>query len=107
MRKVQSNVILVQSNEGNTKCNKSIVTCDVGTTQYDNRTIKCEKINEGNTEYDKSTVTCDVGTTQCDNRTVKCGKKNLSTTKCEKGTVKCDVGITFMIIELSNVRKNK
>ena len=75
MRKVQSNVILVQSNEWNTKCNKSTVTCDVGTTQYDNRTIKCEKINEGNTEYDKSTVTCDVGTTQCDNRTVKCEKK--------------------------------
>ena len=30
-------------NKGTTKYDKRIVTCDVGTAQYENETIKCEK----------------------------------------------------------------
>ena len=50
-------------------------TCDVGTTQCKDSTLKCEKKNKGTTECDKSTVTSDVGTTQCENGTIKCEKK--------------------------------
>ena len=32
-----------KKSKGTTKCEKRIVTCDVGTTQYDNGTVKCEK----------------------------------------------------------------
>ena len=28
---------------GTTKCEKKKVTCDVGTTQYEDRTVKCEE----------------------------------------------------------------
>ena len=38
----------------NTKYDKSIVICDVGT-------IKCKKKNKGSIECDKSTITCDTG----------------------------------------------
>ena len=48
---------------------------DVGTTQCDNGTIKCEKKNKGITECDKSTVKCDIGTAQCEDGTIKCEKK--------------------------------
>ena len=40
---------------------KRTVTCDVGTAQYEDGIIKCEK-NKGTIECDKSIVTCDVGT---------------------------------------------
>ena len=55
MTKVQSHVILVlnnvrmvpsnvrKKNKGTTECDKSIVTYDVGTTQCEDNTIKCEK----------------------------------------------------------------
>ena len=32
-----------KKNKGNTKCDKSTVTCDVGINQYDNGTVKYEK----------------------------------------------------------------
>ena len=32
-----------KKSKGTTKCEKRIVTCDVGTTQYENGTVKCEK----------------------------------------------------------------
>ena len=32
-----------KKSKGTTKCEKRIVTCDVGITQYENGTIKCEK----------------------------------------------------------------
>ena len=38
---VQSNVR--KKNKGTIKCDKSTVTCDVGTAQYKDSTIKCEK----------------------------------------------------------------
>ena len=33
----------VRKNKGITECDKSTVTCDVGTTQYENGAVKCEK----------------------------------------------------------------
>ena len=32
-----------KKSKGTTKCEKIIITCDVETAQYDDRTIKCEK----------------------------------------------------------------
>ena len=53
----------VRKNKGTIECDKSIITCDVGTAQFEDSTIKCEKkINKETTEYDKSIVTCDIGT---------------------------------------------
>ena len=47
MMLVLYNVKMVSSNvrkkKGTTECDKSIVTCDIGTTQYEDGTIKCEK----------------------------------------------------------------
>ena len=33
----------VRKNKGSTECDKSTVTCNVGTAQYEDGTIKCEK----------------------------------------------------------------
>ena len=38
---------------GTTKCDKSTVTCDVSTAQYEDGTIKCEKKKERTTECEK------------------------------------------------------
>ena len=54
---------------------QSTVTYNVGTTQCDDGTIKCEKKNKWTTECDKSTVTYDVDTVQCENGTIKCEEK--------------------------------
>ena len=32
-----------KKNKGTIECNKKTVTCDVGTTQYEDETIKCEE----------------------------------------------------------------
>ena len=64
-----------KKNKGTIECEKSIVTCDVGTAQFEDSTIKCEKKNKGIIEYDKNTITCDVGTVQCEDGTIKCEKK--------------------------------
>ena len=61
----------MRKSKGTTKCDKSTVACKVGTAQYEDDTIKCEK-NKGTTECNKSTVTCDVSTAQCENCTIKC-----------------------------------
>ena len=50
---VLHNVRMVQSNvrkkiKGTTKCDKSTVALDIGTTQCENVTIKCEKKKKGN-----------------------------------------------------------
>ena len=65
----------VRKNKGTTKCDKRTVTSDVGTAQYEDETVKCEKKSKGITECDKRTITCDVGTTQCEDGTVKCERK--------------------------------
>ena len=41
MRMEPSNVR--KKSKGTTKCKKRTVTCDVGTAQYEDRTVKCEK----------------------------------------------------------------
>ena len=51
-----------EKSKGTTKCKKRIVTYDVGTAQYEEGTLKCEKKNKETTQCDKRTVTCDVGT---------------------------------------------
>ena len=61
--------------KGTTECDKNIVTCDVGTIQREDGTIKWEKKNKGTTECNKSTVTYDVRTTQRKDGTIKCEKK--------------------------------
>ena len=73
-----------EKSKGTTKYKKINVTCDIGTTQCEDVTVKHEKKNKGTTKYKKKTVTCDVETAQYEDRTVKCGKKNKGTTKCEK-----------------------
>ena len=57
MTKIQPHVMLVflnvtmelssvRKNKGTTECDKSTITCDVGTAQYEDGTIKCEKIKK-------------------------------------------------------------
>ena len=50
-------------------------TCHVGTAQFEDDTIKCEKKILSTTECDKSTIKCDVSIIQCDNGTIKCENK--------------------------------
>ena len=57
-----------------TKRDKKIVTCDVGTAQCKDRTIKCEKKNKGTTKCERRIITYDVGIAECDDETVKCEK---------------------------------
>ena len=52
-----------------------MVKYDIGTTQCDDGTVKCEKKNKGITKYDKSTIKCNVDIVKCDNGTIKCEKK--------------------------------
>ena len=40
---------------------KRTVTCDIGTAQCEDGTVKCEKKNKGTTKCEKKTVTYDVG----------------------------------------------
>ena len=58
------------------ECNNIIVICDVGTAQWEDDTIKCEKkkIKES-LNVIKSTVTCGVGIVQCVDGAIKCEKK--------------------------------
>ena len=57
------------------ECDKSTVTCDVGITQCEDCTIKCEKKNKNITECNNIIVICDVGTAQWEDDTIKCEKK--------------------------------
>ena len=86
-----------EKSKGTTKCDKRTVTCDVGITQYDDETVKCEKQNKGTTEYDKKTVICDVGTAQCEDGTVKCEKKKREPPNVIKEP-------TYVMLELHNVK---
>ena len=53
-----------------------MVRYDIGTTQCDDGTVKCEKKKKREPlNVIKSTVKCDVGIAQCDNGTIKCEKK--------------------------------
>ena len=54
----------MRKNKATTECDKRIVTCDVGTAQCEDRTIKYDKKNKGITECNKKNVTCEVETAQ-------------------------------------------
>ena len=58
-----------------TQYDKRTLICDIGTAQYEDGTIKCERKSKGTTECEKRTVTCDVGTAQYEDETVKCEEK--------------------------------
>ena len=86
-----------EKSKGTTKYKKINVTCDIGTTQCEDVTVKHEKKNKGTTKCKKRTITCDIGTAQCEDRAVKCEKKSKGTTKCEKK-------MSCVMLELHNVR---
>ena len=86
-----------KKNKWTTKCDKSIVTYNVGTAQCEVETVNCEKKNKRIINCDKKTVKCDVqnGTMWGWNYQIfEKIKINKRTTKCDKRTVKCDVGRT-------------
>ena len=61
-----------------TQCDKIIVICDIGTTQHEDGTVKCEKKKSKGTtkcEKKKKTVTCDVGTAKYEDGIIECEKK--------------------------------
>ena len=62
-----------EKNRATTECDKSIVTSDVSTAQYEDSTIKCEK--KKSPKCDRITVTRDVGTVQCEDGIIECEKK--------------------------------
>ena len=80
---VQSNVILVlpnvtiepTKNKGTTKCDKSTIIYDVGTTQCGTVKYDKKKKKKETTKCDKSIVQCYISTTKCDNGTIKYEKK--------------------------------
>ena len=87
--KVLSNVMLVLPNmtieplnvrkkkkKKTTKCDKRIVTCNIGTAQYKNWTIRCEKkIKEPPNVIKVQSHVIYIGTAQYENKTVKCEEK--------------------------------
>ena len=92
-------------NEGIIEYDKRIVTCDVGTAQCEDETIKCEKKNKGITKCDKSTVTCDVGATQCEDGTIKCEKKIIESLNVTKELSHVMLELHNVMMKPSNVRK--
>ena len=50
------------------------LSCDVGTAQCEDGTIKFEEKSKGTTKYEKIIVTCNVGTAQYEDGTIKCEK---------------------------------
>ena len=52
----------MRKNKGTIKCDKRIVICNVGTAQYEDETVKCEKKNKRFVKYDKRIVTCNIRT---------------------------------------------
>ena len=53
---------------------KSTITCDVGSAQCEDDTIKCEKKIREPSNVTK-VQSCDVGTAQCEDGTIECEKK--------------------------------
>ena len=87
-----------------TKCEKRIVTYNVGTAQCEDGIVKCKKkvrephnvtkklsymmLESHNVRTELSNVRKkSKGTTKCEKRTVTC---DVETTQCENGTVKCE-----------------
>ena len=53
---------------------QNTATYDIGTTQWEDDIIKCEKKNKGTIKCDKSIITCDVNTAQCKDGTINVRK---------------------------------
>ena len=84
--------------KGITEYEKSFITCDVSTSQCDERIVKWEREREREREriiieYDKNIVTYDVGTIQW-RFNHQISVKNKGTTECNKSKVICDVSTT-------------
>ena len=86
-----------KKSKGTTKCEKKIVTCDVGTAQCEDGTVKYKKTNKETTKCEKIIVTSDIGTVQCEDRTVICAKKNREPLNVRKE-------LLHVMLELHNVR---
>ena len=81
-----------------TKCEKKkTITCDVGTVQCEDETVKYKKKSKRTTQCEKRTVTCDVGTVQCEDEIVKYEKKVRESPNVRKE-------LSHMMLELHNVR---
>ena len=76
-----------KKSKGTNQCEKKTVTCDVGTAQCKNRTIKCEK----------RTITCDVRIAQCKDGTIKWEKKVREPPNVTKE-------LSYVMLELHNVK---
>ena len=91
--------------KGITEYEKSFITCDVSTSQCDERIVKWEREREREREESlnvtKSIITYDVGTIQW-RFNHQISVKNKGTTECNKSKVICDVSM-----ELSNMREKK
>ena len=96
-----------ENSKGTTQCEKRIVTCDIGTAQCKDETVKCEKKSKGTAKSEKRTVTYDVGTTQCEDETVKCEKKVRDPPNVTKELSYVMLELHNMRMEPSNVRKKK
>ena len=94
MRMKPSNV---RKNKGTSECDQRTVTCDIGTTQFENGTIKCEKQSEGTTKFVKRTVTYDAGIARSKDGTVKCEKKVREPSNVRKE-------LSHMMLDLQNVK---
>ena len=78
-----------EKNKGTTKCGKRTITGDVGTVQYENRTIKCEKIREPpNITKVLSNVMLELHNVMMEPSNMR---KNKETIKCNKRTIACNV----------------
>ena len=87
-----------KKSKGTTKCEKRIVTYNVGIAQCEDETVKCEKKkSKTTTKCDKRTVTCDIGTAQCEDEIVKCEQKFREPLNVRKE-------LSHVILKLHNVR---
>ena len=94
-----------KKNKGTTECDKSSITCNVDTTQYEDEAMKNEKKKKWTTKYDKSTVKCDVDTAKYDNRTIKCEKKYKKLSNIAKKQSHVMLELYNVMMESSNMRK--
>ena len=62
MLTVTIKLLILRKKIGYTECDKSTVRSNVGTAQFNNRTVKFKNKKQGTTECDENKVRCDVGT---------------------------------------------
>ena len=103
----QWNYQMWEKSKGTTKCDKRTVTCDIGTAQYEDVTVKCEKKNKGTTKCKKRTIICDVGIAKCEDETVKCEKKVGEPPNVTKELSHVMLELHNVRMEVSNVKKEE